>query len=101
MIEAIARYAGYVSSILALLLIVIKPVREWLFGISAVRTGQLCLLRSQILGTYYRHESENEPTLRQYERENLDALYCAYNAEHGNTFVKDIYETMRTWKVVT
>ena len=101
MLKDIAMYAGYISAILTLLAIIIKPVREWLFGISAVREGQLCLLRSQILTIYYRHEGEDEPALRQYERENLDALYAAYQAEHGNTFVKDIYEIMRHWRVVT
>ena len=101
MIAEIAKYAGYISSVLTVLAILIKPVREWLFGISAVREGQLCLLRSEILGIYYKHESEDEPVLRQYERENLDALYAAYQAEHGNTFVKDIYEIMRHWRVVT
>lgn len=100
MIKEIAMYAGYISSILALLCVLVKPIREWLFGISAVRNGQLCLLRTQILTIYYKHEAEDEPTLRQFERENLDALYAAYQAEHGNTFVKDIYEIMRHWRVV-
>lgn len=101
MLENIAMYAGYVSAILTALALIAKPIRERLFGISAVREGQTCLLRTEILGIYYKHEGEDEPTLRQYERENLDALYAAYKAQHGNTFVKDIYEIMRHWRVIT
>ena len=68
--------------------------------IKDIADAQKCQLRSDILAIYYRHCDEEEPTMREYERKNLDALYAAYEVLHGNTFVKDIYEDqMRHWKV--
>lgn len=98
----IAQYAGYVCSIASALAILIKPLREWIFGIGAIKNGQRCQLRNDILTIYYKHCDEETPTLRQYERENLDALYGAYTALIGNSFIKDIYNNeMRHWRVVT
>ena len=60
-----------------------------------------CQLRSDITNIYYKHCDEEEPTLREYERKNLDELYDGYHTLKGNHFVDDLYEKMRTWKVVT
>ena len=52
------------------------------------------------MAIYYRHCDEAEPTLREYERKNLDALFNAYEVLHGNTFISDIYnKEMRHWHV--
>ena len=51
--------------------------------------------------TYYKHSDDEEPTLRQYERESLDKLYASYETLGGNSFVQDLYEQMRHWKVIT
>ena len=68
--------------------------------IKDVAEGQKCLLRTEIMAIYYRHCNEHEPTLREYERKNLDLLYGAYEKLHGNTFISDIYnEEMRHWRV--
>ena len=75
-------------------------VKAW-GAIKDVIEGQKCLLRSEITSLYYRHCDEEEPTLREYERKNLDAAYAAYSKLHGNTFVGDIYEVMRHWRVVS
>ena len=69
-------------------------------GVAIVRALQ-CLLRHDITGIYYKHADEQSPTLREYERKNLDDLYDGYHAIHGNHFVDDIYKEMREWKVVT
>lgn len=61
--------------------------------------GVRCLMRSQMLETYY-HNVENE-TIRQYELENFLKLYEAYKALRGNSFIDDICKTVRTWKVIT
>lgn len=60
-----------------------------------------CQLRSDITNIYYKHCDEEEPTLREYERKNLDELYDGYHTLKGNHFVDDLYEKMRHWKVVT
>lgn len=70
--------------------------------IQNIANGQRCLLRSEIMAIYYRHCDEEEPTLREYERKNLDSLFEAYTELHGNTFVSDIYnKEMRHWHVST
>ena len=60
-----------------------------------------CQLRSQITAIYYKHVDEETPTLREYERKTLDETYDGYHTLHGNSFVDDLYEKMRQWKVVT
>lgn len=61
--------------------------------------GMRCLLRSEMLRTYY-HNKDNEK-IRQYEKENFVYLYKAYKALKGNSFIDDIYKEVRTWEVVT
>ena len=63
--------------------------------------GLRSMERDRITSTYYKHSDEEEPTLRQYERESLDKLYASYETLGGNSFVQDLYEQMRHWKVTT
>jgi hypothetical protein len=95
-IQNIAAYIGYISTIGTFLIFLYK-----LWGkIKDIACGQKSLLRSDIMEIYYRHCDEDEPTLREYERKNLDALYEAYTALHGNSFITDIYNNeMRHWHV--
>ena len=51
------------GSILSLLLLLAKPMRERLFGLSAIRDGQKCMLRADMLAAYYKHRDEK--TIRQ------------------------------------
>ena len=88
---------GYVGTIIGLFVNLSKVLR----AIKAEKDGVLCLLRSNIRKIYYSHCDEPEPTLREYERKDLDELYDGYHTLHGNTFVDDLYEKMRHWKVVT
>lgn len=64
-----------------------------------ISNGQQCQLRHDITATYYKHEDEETPVLREFERKDLDDLFDAYKALGGNHFVDDIYERMRDWKV--
>lgn len=64
-----------------------------------VADGIRCLLRSKMLEIYYRNEDVE--TIRQYEKENFVHLYDAYKALKGNSFVDDISDEVRTWKVIT
>ena len=68
-------------------------------SIRKVFAGQRCMLRSDMLRIYYRHR--DEATIRQYERENFDMLYEAYKKLHGNSFIDDVYDEVRKWKVTT
>ena len=97
MLQMIAGYAGSISCILALLAMLVKPIRERLFGAREVREGQKCLLRAEIVRTYYRNLGEKQ--LRQYEFENLAYCYAAYRQLGGNSFVEHIYNEMQDWDV--
>ena len=61
--------------------------------------GIKCLLRSEMLRTYY-HNKEKE-TIRQFELENFIALYKAYKALKGNSFIDKIYKEVMSWDVIT
>ncbi len=61
--------------------------------------GMRCLLRSEMLRTYY-HNKDGEK-IRQYELENFIFLYKAYKALKGNSFIDKIYEEVLTWEVIT
>ena len=92
-----ATWARDLVSIAALVTLFVKPLRERLFGEKAVREGQKCLLRSELLRTYYRHQEAQ--SFRQYEYENMCYCYSAYKALGGNSFVDHIVEEMQTWEV--
>ena len=94
-LETIAQYIGYLVTIGGFILFLCKMWGK----VKDIAEGQKCQLRSQITSTYYTHCDEEEPTMREYERENLDAAYEAYIALRGNTYVHDIYEEMRHWHV--
>lgn len=61
--------------------------------------GIKCLLRSDMLSTYY-HNKEAEK-IRQYELENFIQLYKAYKALRGNSFIDKIYNEVMKWEVIT
>lgn len=61
--------------------------------------GIKCLLRSEMLNTYY-HNKETEK-IRQYELENFIQLYKAYKALKGNSFIDKIYNEVMKWEVIT
>lgn len=98
MIGMIADYAGDVCQILALAVLVVRPVREWLLGTGVIREGLRCLLRSEILGLYHRRREAKQ--LKEYEYQNLEFCYRAYKALKGNSFAEHIYEEMQEWEIV-
>lgn len=59
-----------------------------------------CLLRTQILNTYFKHIEKENRTLNQWESENLHQLYSAYTGLGGNSFIKDLYARMNQWDVI-
>ena len=88
-----------VSSIIALVVLLVKPVREKLLGTKQVREGLRCMLRSDMLRTYYKHKEEDK--IRQHEKEAFMLEYSAYKALGGNSFVDDICLEVRKWEVVS
>lgn len=97
--QTIVIISGGLIEILTVAALMIKPIRKKIFEDSAARNGQKCLLRSEILRTYYRNLEAQ--TLRQYEYQNLVYCYEAYKALGGNSFIDKIYKEMQTWKIVT
>lgn len=61
--------------------------------------GIKCLLRSEMLDTYYHNKDSKK--VRQYELENFIMLYKAYKALKGNSFIDKIYKEVITWEVIT
>ena len=91
--------AGSVTSIFACLCLFMKPIRNKLLGLNDIRDGQKCLLRGEMLHTYYKHHEENR--IRQYEYENYLYEYKAYKALRGNSFIDRIAQEIAGWEIVT
>jgi len=94
----IVQWSKDLCSIATCAALLCRPVREWLMGTKALREGQRCLLRSEIVRTYYRHHDERK--LREYEFKNLEQCYKAYKALGGNSFIDKIYNEMKEWDIV-
>jgi hypothetical protein len=77
-------------------LVMVSPV---LVAIYLVIQGLKCLLRGEMMRTYY-HNKDAEK-IRQYELENFILLYKAYKAIKGNSFIDKIYEEVMKWEVIT
>lgn len=97
-IAVIVQWAKDICSIATCAALIIKPVREWIMGTEAIREGQRCLLRAEIVRMYYRHR-ENK-TLREYEFKLLEQCYQAYKALGGNSFIDHIYAEMQEWEII-
>lgn len=95
----VAKIFGNITGIIAFLALIIKPIREFLFGTKALREAQRCMLRSDMLHTYYKHREEDK--IRQYEKENFLLEYKAYKHLGGNSFIDDVEKEVRRWDVIT
>lgn len=91
-IKTTGQVLGYITTIATFILVVLNPIK-------AIRNGQKCLLRHNMLHTYYKHLSDK--TIRQYEFEDFDYQYKAYKALKGNSFIDKIYEEVKSWKVIS
>ena len=98
-LEQIAAAFGYVFAIASAAVWFLKPLRDKLFGVRNISDGVECLLRSDMLRMYYKHQDTE--TIRQHERQNFESEYAAYKALGGNSFMDDIYRDVCGWKVVT
>ena len=81
---------------LGVLLTVIIPV---IIAVKKISNGNKCLLRSEMLRTYY--HNRDSKSIRQFEYENFIYLYEAYKALKGNSFIDRIYSEVKTWRIET
>lgn len=65
----------------------------------AVRKGQQCLLRQQMLEAYY--DCRHSGTIRQYRYENFVLSYKAYKALGGNSFIDHIKDEVDKFEVIS
>ena len=98
-LSQLANTAGSIMGLMTFAAILIKPIREWLFGIKDLREAEKCMLRSDMLHTYYKHREEDR--IRQYEKENFLLEYKAYKRLKGNSFIDDVEKEIRKWDVIT
>ena len=98
-VSQIAQYASAFTGILGAVVLLVKPLRDWVTGANRLRDGQKCLLRGSMLRTYYR--SRESKTIRQYEFENFEMEYKAYKALKGNSFIDRIHKEIQEWEVVS
>lgn len=97
--QTVVALVSGISSIIALLVLLVKPIREKLLGTKQVREGLRCMLRSDMLRVYYKHREDDR--IRQHEKEAFILEYSAYKALGGNSFIDDVCAEVRKWEVVT
>ncbi len=90
----VAEMTALIAELVALIGVVITGI----VSISKVFDGQRCLLRSEMLKIYFKHQQEKE--IRQYEYENFCMLYEAYKKLHGNSFIDKVNEDVKEWRIV-
>ena len=96
--ETIVQWAKDICSIATCAALLIRPIREWIMGTKEIQEGQRCLLRSEIVRIYYRHNDDRK--LREYEFKNMEQCYEAYKALRGNSFIDRIHDEMKGWEII-
>ena len=87
------------TTIAAAIVLIVKPVRKKVIGEREEDEGMKCLLRSEMLRTYYHNREAKQ--IRQYEYENFILAYKAYKAKGGNSFIDHIKCEVDEWEVIT
>ncbi|MBP3501584.1 MAG: hypothetical protein J6J63_05170 [Oscillospiraceae bacterium] len=98
-LQTAAQMCSCLTGIAAALLLLVKPLREAFSGTKHLKDGLKCLLRANMLHTYYKNREH--AAIRQYEYENFLYEYKAYKALRGNSFIDHIYEEVKTWDIIT
>ena len=97
-IKTVADHFGDICQIITCGAIMIKPARDWIMGTEAIKEGQRCLLRAEIVRMYYRHKEDR--SLREFEFKLLEQCYKAYKSLKGNSFIDHIYQEMMEWEII-
>ena len=87
-----------ICSVVTCAALLIRPVRERLLGTDALREGQRCQLRAEIVRIYYRHLGDKQ--LREYEFKNMEQCYAAYKVLKGNSFIDRFHAEMQEWNII-
>lgn len=98
-LQTAAQVSSCLTGIAAAMVLLIKPLREMLCGTRHLKDGLKCLLRANMLHTYYKNREQ--ASMRQYEYENFLFAYKAYKALRGNSFIDRIYEEIKTWDILS
>lgn len=77
---------------------VITFMIPFMIGIILALNGIKCLLRSEMMHTYY--DNKDSGKIREYELQNFISSYKAYKVLKGNTFIDIIYKEVITWEVI-
>lgn len=88
-----------VATLLGELAVLIGAIAPLIVSNRRIREGLKCQMRAEMLRTYYRHVDDGR--IRQYEYENFVALYEAYKAMKGNSFIEKVYKEVQTWEVIS
>lgn len=91
LLELLEHWPAIVTELAAIIPVIVSVYK--------VCNGQRCLLRSEMLRIYYANREKG--VIRQYEYENFLALYGAYKALKGNSFIDKIKREVDEWAVVT
>ena len=91
----ISELANLINDYRIILAILIPNLVGWILVVQAIK----CLLRSEMLRIYYHNEEKGE--IRQYEMQNFILLHKAYKFLRGNSFIDEIYEKIKKWRIVT
>lgn len=95
----IVEIASCIITLTTFLTLMVKPIREKIFNNRRTLEGERCLLRSEMLKTYYRHCECKR--IKQYEFENFIKLYEAYKSLGGNSFIDEVNEEVREWTIIS
>lgn len=98
-LDFIVRITSAITTIIAALMLFIKPIREKILGMGKMLDGQKCLLRSEMLQIYYKHRDTK--VIRQYEYENFVYMYQAYKELKGNSFIDKIKKEVDEWEIIS
>lgn len=99
LLNQIASACSAVTVIFTTIILLVKPIRERVLGMSLIKEGLKCLLRSEILHIYYKNRERKQ--IRQYEFENFTFCYKAYKSLNGNSFVEHIHKEVKEWDVIS
>ena len=99
-ISMILQICSLITSVAAAAAIIIKPIREKLFGTRSIENGQKCMLRAEMLSIYYEGKDAGNK-VRQYKAENFYLMYAAYKALGGNSFIDRIKNEVEKMEVIT
>lgn len=97
--EIVLSHVAFIATLITEISVLLGTVIPVIVSVKKIKAGMRCQLRGEMLQIYYHNRAKG--TIRQYEYENFVALYEAYKALKGNSFIDKIYKEVQEWEVVT